>query len=362
MCGLPKNQSSEDVPTPPAPWKRGLRDVLRELRDSLNTGGIDALHRAHLGCLQRSLRYRLLFGFSRLFLPITPLLDITNDLERLVGELGVHGASRAILARPPVPWEAEMPPQGELEIRQGSMIVYGTHGSILTPILLAAAINRADLKMIAASYTTKLGPNIAGCSFPVYAAQHVSVKRAGGKGLVPRALGWIASKSAEGRSREAVMQQNRVSLARAAEHVRQGGGLIIVPESRNHRETWRLGLGRLVAELAQHPGSGPSYLVPWDIRGASITGIFQLLSHNPLARRLGRRRFRRPARIAFGEPIAVTDVVAVTGVDPAEITAYLERDYRERFSKHRRSPQLHTPGSPGDAESRRSKHRDENTS
>jgi hypothetical protein len=310
--------------------RRALLAVLRELRDSFNAGGIEALHGAHLACLRRSFRYRLLFGLVRLFLPVTPLLDITSDLEHLVGELGVHGASRAILSRPPVPWQVEMPPHGELEIRTGSIIVYGTHGSILTPLLLAAAINRADLKMVAASYTTTLGPNIAGCSFPVYAAEHVTVKQAGEKGLVPRVMGWVACKSAEGRNREAAIRQNRDSLSRAAEHVRQGGGLIIVPESRNHHEAWRLGLGRLVADLARHPGCRPTYLVPWDIRGASVTGIFQLLSRNPLARWLGMRRFRRPVRVALGEPIAIKDVVALAGDDPAGVTAYLERDYRQR--------------------------------
>ncbi|MDD5263695.1 MAG: 1-acyl-sn-glycerol-3-phosphate acyltransferase [Candidatus Bipolaricaulis sp.] len=223
-----------------------------------------------------------------------------------------------------------MPSRGEKEIRAGSMIVYGTHGSILTPILLAAAINRPDLKMVAADYIAKLGPNIAGCSFPVYAAMHVTVKRASDKGLVPRAMGWIASKSAGPSDRDAVRQRNRESLAGAAEHVRQGGGLIIAPESRNRREPWRTGLGTLVADLARDAACQSTYLVPWSIRGASVTAIFQLLSRNPLARRLGARRFRNPVQVLFGEPMLVERVVAEAGDDPREIAAYLERDYRER--------------------------------
>ncbi len=330
MCGLLRRSGRGDSAAAVPAERRALRLVLRELIDSLNAGGVEALSRTHLACLRRSFRYRLLFGLVRFFLPITPLLAITSELERLVGELGVHGASRAILSRPPVPWRVEMPARSVAEIRTGSVIVYGTHGSILTPILLAAAIDRADLKMVAASYTAKLGPNIAACSFPVYAAEHVTVKQAGAKGLVPRVMGWIACKSAEEGDRDGAMQQNRDSLLRAAGHVRQGGGLIIVPESRNHREPWRPGLGRLVADLAHHPGPRPTYLVPWDIRGASVTGIFQLLSRNPLMRRLGARRFRRPVRVAFGEPMAVADIVARAGDDPRSITSYLERDYRER--------------------------------
>jgi hypothetical protein len=307
-----------------------LRQILHEISDSFDAGGIAALHQAHLAFLQVSRRYRSLFRLVRVFLPITPLLAITMELECLVRELGVHGASRVTLGRPPIPWEVRMPPHGESEIRTGSMIVYGTHGSILTPLLLAAAIDRPDLKMVAASYIAKLGPNIAGCSFPVYAAAPVTVKRAGRKGLVPRAMGWIAWKSEGGLDRDVAREWNRDSLRRAAAHVRQGGGLLIAPEPRNHREAWRPGLGALVADLAHNEGERTTYLVPWSITGASITGIFQLLSRNPLVRQLGRRRFRHPVRVAFGEPMPIRRVIAEAGDSPVEITAYLERDYHER--------------------------------
>jgi len=331
MCDrVSKSEDSGEAGTGRRAPSRSLRQALRRLNGAFDAGGVKALLDAHLDCLHGSWRYRLLFGLVRLFLPITPLLTITKDLERLVGELGVHGASRAILARPPVPWEVEMPSRGEKEIRTGPMIVYGTHGSILTPILLAAAIDRPDLKMVASDYIAKLGPNIAGCSFPVYAAMRVSVKRASDKGLVPRAMGWIASKSAGRPELDAVRQRNRESLSRAAEHVRQGGGLIIAPESRNRREPWRTGLGTLVADLAHDAACRPTYLVPWSIRGASVTAIFQVLSRNPLARRLGARRFRRPVHVTFGEPMRVERVVAETGNDPRKIAAYLERDYHGR--------------------------------
>jgi 1-acyl-sn-glycerol-3-phosphate acyltransferase len=307
-----------------------LRHILVELAGAFDAGGVAALNETHLGCLKRSWRYRALYRLLRLFLPITPLLTITEDLDRLVGELGVDEASRVTLARPPVPWAAEMPPDGEREIRSASIIVYGTHGSIITPLLLAAAIGRPDLKMIAASYIAKLGPNIAGCSFPVYAAAPVTVKRAGRKGLVPRAMGWIAWKSEGGLTRDAARERNREALRGGAAHVRQGGGLLIAPEGRNHREPWRPGIGAIVAGLAQDSSGKSIYLVPWSIRGASITGIFQLLSRNPFVRRLGRLRFRHPVRVALGEPMPIARVVAEAGCDPLKITAYLERDYRGR--------------------------------
>lgn len=309
---------------------RALRAILRELRRSFDAGGIQALHATHLQSLEKSWRYRCLFRLLRLFLPITPLLTITKDLDRRVGEVGVHNASRETLAIPPLPWEARMPSPGEAEIRTAPFIVYGTHGSILTPLLLAAAIDRPDLKMIAASYIAKLGPNIAACSFPVYASARVSVKRAGRKGLVPRAMGWIAAKSEGGSERDGARERNLDSLRQAAAYLRQGGGLIIAPESRNRRQAWRPGIGVIVADLAAEPGPQTVYLVPWCIRGASVTGIFQLLSRNPLVRRAGERRFRRPIEVMLGTPLAVDQVVSEVGCDPVKIAAYLERDYRER--------------------------------
>lgn len=330
MCGrlsasLDRGNSGEER----TPRQRSLRCVLRELSGSFEQGGVDALHEAHFVSFKKSLRYRLLYRLLNLFLPITPLLTITRDLDRMVGELGVHGGSRVTLARLPIPWRAEMPAQGEVEIRTAPIIVYGTHGSILTPLLLAAAINRPDLKMIAASYITKLGPNIAACSFPVYAAASVKVRRAGRKGLVPRVMGWIAWKSEGGLERDTAKERNRDSLRRAAGQVRRGGGLLIAPEPRNHRESWRAGIGVLVAELTRNPGPHATYLVPWSISGASITGIFQLLSRNPLARRLGRLRFRRPVRVEFGEPVPIQQVVNEVGLNPAKIAAAIETHYRE---------------------------------
>ena len=45
-------------------------------------------------------------------------------------------------------------------------------------------------------------------------------------------------------------------------------------------------------------------------------------------RALGRWEYRRPIRVAFGEPIPLPAVVEQTGPDPDAITDYLEAHYR----------------------------------
>lgn len=307
-----------------------VHDTLRSLQTAFDQGGVEALHAAHVASLTKSFRYRALYRLLDLMVPMTPILAIAKDIDRLVGELGACAASRDVLARPPIPWQTEMPEKGQRDVLSASVVFYGRHGSALTPLLLAAALDRPDLKMVAAGFVAKIGPNVGRCSFPVYATAQVKMKSAGRKGVTPRALGWIAWKSERSIDREEARERNRASLVQAVEHVRGGGGLLIAPDPRERKRPWRQGIGIIVVNLAHDPGPRPAYVVPWSITGASITGLFQLLSRNPAMRALGRMRFRHPIRVAFGEPVPVRRIVEQTGYNPAKVTQHLERDYRER--------------------------------
>jgi hypothetical protein len=307
-----------------------VHDTLRSLQVAFDQGGVEALHTAHVASLERNFRYRALYRLLDLIVPMSPILAIAKDIDRLVGTLGVSAASRHVLARPPIPWRTEMPEKGQQDVLSASVVFYGKHGSALTPLLLAAALDRPDLKMVAASFIARIGPNVGRCSFPVYATAQVKMKSAGRKGITPRALGWIAWKSERSLDRDEARERNRVSLVQAVEHVRGGGGLLIAPDPRERKRPWRQGIGVIVVSLAHDSGPRPAYVVPWSITGASITGLFQLLSRNPLMRALGRTRFRQPIRVAFGEPVPVRRIVEQAGYNPAKVTEYLERDYRER--------------------------------
>ncbi len=307
---------------------RTLREATTELRKAFADGGIEPLYRAHLVERKRCLFYRWLYRLADLFLPISPLLEIAQDADELVGRLGTGDACRALLARPSIPWQTVWSKEARGLIQTLPIITYGRHGSLLTPLLLAAAIDRPDVKMVTASYIAKLGPNIARTMFPVYVTTPLTARTSGRKGLLPRAVGWLAYKLDPPPPHDAARTANQATLRRAADHVRGGGLLAIAPDSRNPREPWRPGVGALVAMLAQEPGGRPCYLAPWRIWDASITGIFHLLSRNPLLRALGRLRFRHPVRVEFGEPVALQAVVAEVGLDPAKITAYLETHYK----------------------------------
>lgn len=310
--------------------KHSLSWVFADLRKALGKGGIEALHRAHLAARAQSIRYRCLYGLANLLLPINPLFEIVKDIDRQIETLGIAAGSAAILQRLPIPWEQQFASdESRASIQRAPVIVFGKHGSVLTPLLVAAALNRADAKMIGANYIARLGPQIEAHTFPVFVSTPLTVRSAGREGLIPRLLGWVASRLAPPLERAEAKARNREALDRATEHVRQGGALLIAPDPREPGGSWRPGIGVIIASLAKD-GSQPCEipLVPYRIWNASISGIFQLLSRNPILRACGRRRFRTPTRIEFAEPLWIRDVVNRIGLDPSAITAYLERHYR----------------------------------
>ena len=304
--------------------------VFAELQQAFREGGIESLHQAHLSARSQSARYRCLYGLANLLLPINPLFELVKDIDRQVEVLGIAAGSAAILQRLPIPWVQDIVSSDAQEcIRQAPIIVFGKHGSVLTPLLVAAALDRTDAKMIGANYIARLGPQIGAHTFSVYVSTPLTVRRAGREGLIPRLMGWVTSRLEPPLERSEAKTRNRNALSQATDHVRQGGALLIAPDPREPGGSWRPGIGVIIASLAQDREQPcPIPLVPFRIWNASISGIFQLLSRNPLLRARGRRKFRDPIRIEFAEPLRIRTVVERTGLDPAAITTYLERHYK----------------------------------
>lgn len=304
-----------------------IRRIVADLKASFAVGGIEAMNRTHSAALKSSRMYRLLCELVDFVFPLTPLLDIARDLDRHVGEFGAAGGSKVALNRLSIPWLAEFPARGERKTKTCPVVVFGKHGSILTPFLVAASLDRSDLKMLGASYVAKLGPNIARTMCPVHLPR-ATFRGAGRAGILPRISGWLTARLESTVEKDVAKERNRTSLFQAAEHVRSGGALLIAPDGRNPSEKWRPGIGLLVAHLAKiSEADRNAYLVPYRI-WAPITGVFRLLSRNPVLRALGRRQYRRPIRVAFGEPIPLSVAIEQTGFDPAAITEYLEAHYR----------------------------------
>jgi hypothetical protein len=301
-----------------------IRRVVAEMKASFLSGGIEAMALTHAAGVRDDLSYRLFCRVLDLIYPVTALLDIMRDVDRQVGELGIVDASKAILRLLPTHCQVDFPTCGASHVRARPVVVFGKHGSILTPFIVAASLGRADLKMLAASYVAKLGPNVAQHVYPVH-LPIPTLRRAARRGLLLRIGAWLTAKLDSQVSKDVARECSRTSLIQAAEHVRSGGALLIAPDARNPKEKWRAGIGLMLQRLSE--GDSDPLLVPYRI-WAPITGIFHLLSCNPAARLLGRWQYRHPIRIAFGEPTPLSSVIVQTGLDPAAITKHLEDHYR----------------------------------
>jgi len=304
-----------------------IRSIVAELKASLEAGGIESMAETHAAAVRSSSTYRWFCRFVDLVYPISALLDLFEGVDRQIGELGVTEASRAFLAVLPTSWSATFPANTESEIRSKPVVVFGKHGSILTPFLVAAALDRPDMKMLGATYVAHLGPNVAALTYTVHLPTP-TLRRAARRGILLRLGAWLTVRLSRSVNHDAAREHNRASLAAAVSHIRGGGALLVAPDARNPRAKWQSGIGVLVAHLAQDIDSAhEAYLVPYRI-WASITGIFHILSRNPLLRALGRWEYRRPIRIAFAEPIPVSVIIAQVGTDPGAITECLEAHYR----------------------------------
>ncbi len=303
-----------------------VRRIVADLKAALDADGIKAMAEAHSAGMKSSFSYRLFCGLINLVYPATSLLDLMKDVDRRIGELGMIDGSKAVLSTLPTSWRPEFPEGREREIKTRPVVVFGRHGSILTPFLITASLDRPDLKMLAASYVGKLGPNVARCMYPVH-LPIPTFRRAARKGILLRIGAWLTARLNAAVEKDVAREQNRASLIRAADHVLGGGALLIAPNAHNPKAKWRTGIGLLVARLAENPAAtGDTCLVPYRI-WASITGIFHLLSRNPLMRAFGRWEYRRPIRVVFGEPIPLSEVLDRAGLDPARITEFLEARY-----------------------------------
>jgi hypothetical protein len=303
-----------------------IRRIVGELRTSLADGGIEAMAATHEAALRSSLSYRLFFASLSLLYPAGPLLDLLKGLDRQVEVSGFDGALGSVLDLLPASWRVSFPPRGEDEIRSRPIIVFGRHGSILTPFLVAMALERSDLKMIGATYVAQLGPNIADRVFAV----HLSIpsfRRAARRGILLRLGAWLVAKLDTSIPRDVARERNRTALTQAGEHVLHGGALLVAPDAHNPKAEWRTGIGWMIERLAQSErAKARVLLVPYRV-WAPILGIFHLLSCNPILRAIGRWQYRRPARVVFGEPFPLSDVIDRVGTDPVAITRHLEHRY-----------------------------------
>jgi hypothetical protein len=132
-------------------------------------------------------------------------------------------------------------------------------------------------------------------------------------------------------SLQEVKERNRASIRDAAEHVRNGGCLIICPDGgEQKRRDWYPGIGIIAKQLAEAGVADRVRLVPFFESNSSNHRINATLRHGPIARMKRAWYAKKPVRITFGDPILVSQV-APQGRSVEQIVRDLFHRYREAF-------------------------------
>ena len=116
-----------------------FRGIPAAFRIAFDGGGIARLCDTHEIALRECLPYRWIYRLADLLLPMTPLLRIAADVDRIVGDEGICRGSQTILRRLSVDWREEISASDRDVVCHRPILFYGSHGSALTPPLLAAA-------------------------------------------------------------------------------------------------------------------------------------------------------------------------------------------------------------------------------
>ncbi len=305
---------------------------LAPLRDAYAAGDLDQLVAVYGRARCRpdlALPLRLLEAVY----PVWGFLQTAPELNRRIAEQGLAPASRWLLDAYAGPWRCEMPDATRHALTSGPVLVYGNHLSLLTPFLVAAAVDRADLRIVSASYVHRLLPSYEPFSLPV-ATPHGSwreeLQRGGVRSAIQsKILGLMSGTEITQRTRE----KNRESLLAGAAHLREGGCLLVCPEggSIRHRP-WHAGIGHIVHGVAGQTQNQPVQGVPYLEQHMSHRRACVSVGRGPWARLRRRFAYRHPVTIRFADPITLQDLTPADDA-PEKITLRLQAHYRRLFNR-----------------------------
>lgn len=270
--------------------------------------------------------------------PIRALLDIIGHLDPLIGAEGLPAGSRWLLDTQVVNWTADLPPATREVLASEPALIYGNHPSMLTPFLVAAHVDRPDLRILSASFMPRLLPSYAAYALPIELPldQGWEQFRRGGlqRVVVAHVIGLLQDSVPRDEAREA----NRRALTSAVEHIRRGGCVLIAPSGGSKRHSpWHPGIGHIVKSLAQEAGEREAFLVPFWESCSSDNRVRATLGRGPVARLKRRVMYRKPVGIQFAEPARISALGPLPGHVP-DLVRLLRESYDAAFALPQRLP------------------------
>lgn len=300
------------------------------LKASYQVGGINGLYEAHLLNVQKSAFYRVGFRLFDLVIPLSVSLDLATSFDGQLKEMELYEACRTALQRFLIPWQAHFPQGGERIISNAPVVIYGNHSSAIAPVLVAASLDRSDLKIITASYVERLGPNVARHVLPIRRTYSFNLRRR--IGLRHVTAGLILDFFHPRQDKSVARTHNQVILNAATHHLLRGGAVLIFPQGA-HRDgqSWFPGIGIIVSNLIQQSSPGTIYLVPVRIENDSNARVHSLISRHPIFKLKARLGSRQPIQVIFDRPIPIERLIGAQSVTPQSVTEHLENHYKTLF-------------------------------
>jgi len=310
---------------------RSAHAALNRMRSAFEAGDVVALLRVYRAAPETSVVLRVASSLLESFYPFDAFLELAVLLDRCIGRDGLCDGSRHFLREVDIDWRPLLPRSCGAILSDHPVLFFGNHPSPLTPFLVAASLERSELRWFTTSYICRLVPSLGDVSFPMEVPRtHTAWRQGGGRRADAHRL---ASLMHAVPSRDELRAINRSSLDVGASHVRRGGSAIIHPAGGGTQERhWYPGLGAPVKRLQDAPSERPAYLIPIREENCSNRRVYARLMTGPIARFQRIFLYTGPVRIAFGEPIPVRDVATPTST-AEQVGAWLRARYEVIFAK-----------------------------
>ena len=287
------------------------RKVLARMRLAYADGNITDVISAYEQALHSSGGVRIALSTLEFFYPLGTFLKLASELDRHIADHGLHGGCRRFLRESAIDWEYVLPESCRAIVETHPVIFFGNHPSLLTPFLVAASVDRSDLRYFSTSYVCHLIPSFGKISYPMevpLTRSRTEWQRGGWKRVLAYRLVSLLHDLPDVEEVKAI---NRSSLALGASHVRGGGSVMICPGGGGKRDRrWYTGIGSLVKDLQQAPSDREVYLVPIREENCTNKRVYAHLMDGPVARLKKSVLYRGPVRISIADPIPLSGLAS----------------------------------------------------
>ena len=299
----------------------------RALKAAYRAGGFRSLETAHFRACANSPTYRLLFLALGVACPLTDLVILGGELDEALLRNPLSKAVHRVLNRLPERWEIRYPQAHRDALQEEPLIVYGNHPSMLTPFLVAAALEREDLRILAHAYVARLVPALSAWVLPIERATSETLHgghRAGLSHLVTLRLLEHLDPVIDP---ETARSRNRETISRGSNWVGSGGAALLFPLGGRSSGTWFPGLGRLVLGCLETADARHIRLVPIHVENNSNARVYRLISAGRTARVIRRVAHRQPIRLSIGDPVRLEDMRLPRDATPGQVSRLLQSHY-----------------------------------